>query len=158
MKAKHIYWILCAGVFAVGILAAAASPWLTYTFNLTHSLPGTLYVIHKHSEVKKGDLIAYRWHGGATYPVGTIFIKQVAGVAGDTVRREGVAFWVDGQYIGIAKPFSKAGLPLQPAQEGVIAAGEYFVATVHPNSLDSRYALTGNVKLAAIIGKAYAIF
>ena len=46
MKAKRIYWTVCAGVFAVGALAAATTPWLDYTFNLTNSLPGTFYVIH----------------------------------------------------------------------------------------------------------------
>lgn len=158
MKAKRIYWTVCAGVFAVGALAAATTPWLDYTFNLTNSLPGTLYVIHKGGEVKKGELIAYRWHGGATYPAGTTFIKRVAGVAGDTVKRAGSAFWVNDQYIGTAKPFSKAGVPLQPAQGGVIGAGEYFVSTPNPNSLDSRYALTGNVKQAEVIGRAYEIF
>lgn len=158
MEAKRIYWTVCSGVFAVGALAAAASPWLDYTFNRTNSLPGTFYVIHKGGEAKKGGLIAYRWHGGATYPAGTTFIKRVAGVAGDTVKREGSEFWVDGQYIGTAKPFSKAGVPLQPAQDGVIAAGEYFVATPNPNSLDSRYALTGNVRPAEVIGRAYEIF
>lgn len=36
MKAKRIYWTVCAGVFAVGALAAATTPWLDYTFNLTN--------------------------------------------------------------------------------------------------------------------------
>jgi len=158
MKAKRIYWRVCAGVFVVGVLAAATTPWLDYTFNLTNSLPGTFYVIHKGGKVKRGDLIAYRWHGGATYPAGSTFIKRVAGVAGDTVKRTDTAFWVNDQYIGIAKPYSKAGVPLQPAQAGVVGSGEYFVSTPSPHSLDSRYALTGNVKQAAIIGRAYEIF
>lgn len=89
MKAKRIYWTVCAGVFAVGALAAATTlGWITPS-TWTNSLPGTLYVIHKGGEVKKGELIAYRWHGGATYPAGTTFIKRVAGVAGDTVKRAG---------------------------------------------------------------------
>lgn len=158
MKAKRIYWTVCAGVLAVGALAVASSPWLDYTFNLTNSLPGTFYVIHKGGGVKKGDLIAFRWHGGATYPAGTTFIKRVAGVAGDTVRKAGSEFWVDDQYIGIAKPVSKSGMPLQAAQGGVIPVGEYFVATANPNSLDSRYELTGNIKQAEVIGRAYEIF
>lgn len=158
MKAKRIYWMVCAGVFAVGALGAAASPWLDFTVNLTYSLPGAFYVIRKGGEVKKGDLIAYRWRGGATYPAGTTFIKRVVGVTGEPVTRSGREVWVGNQYIGTAKPFSKAGVPLQPAQEGLIGTDEYFVATPHPNSLDSRYALTGNVKKAEVIGRAYAIF
>lgn len=158
MTAKRIYWALCAGVFALGSLAWALNPWLDYTVNLTDSLPGTLYVIHKDGEVQKGMLIAYRWHGGATYPAGTTFIKRVTGVAGDTVKRLGSEFWVNDEYVGAAKTFSKAGVSLLPAQEGVIAAGEYFVSTPNPNSLDSRYALTGNVKQGEVIGRAYEIF
>ncbi len=63
-----------------------------------------------------------------------------------------------GQYVGPAKLFSKYGVPLQPANGGVIAAGEYFVATPNPNSLDSRYAMTGNVKSVDVIGRTYEIF
>ena len=158
MQARRLYWTFCTGVFAFGLLALAASPWLSLSVNLSSSLPGTLYLIHKGAAVKKGELVAFHWQGGATYPAGTVFIKRVAGVAGDRVERIGSAFRVEGQWIGIAKPFSKAGVALQPAVPGVIGAGEYFVATPHPDSLDSRYALTGNVRQAAVIGRAHEVF
>ena len=158
MQARRIYWTFCAGVFAFGLLALAASPWLSLSVNLSRSLPGTVYLIHKGAAVRKGELIAFHWQGGATYPAGTVFIKQVAGVAGDRVQRQGNEYWIEGEWIGIAKPFSKAGVPLQPAPAGVIGAGEYFVATPNPDSLDSRYALTGNVRQAAVIGRAYEVF
>ena len=145
-------------MLGAAVLVLATTPWLDFSINLTKSLPGTLYVIHKGSGFTKGDLIAYRWHGGATYPAGVTFIKRVVGVPGDTVKRAGTAFWVGGQYVGVAKPKSKAGVPLTPAAEGVIPAGEYFVATASPDSLDSRYALSGNIKEAAVIGRAYEIF
>lgn len=158
MIAKRLYLGACYGFFAFATLAAASTPYLDFTINMTHSLPGTLYVIHKGASVVKGDLVAFRWHGGATYPAGTIFIKRVMGVPGDIVKREDKTFWVGGQRIGIAKPVSRAGVPLTPAIGGVIGAGEYFVATPSPDSLDSRYTLTGNVKQSEVIGKAYAIF
>ena len=47
---------------------------------------------------------------------------------------------------------------MQPSASGVIAVNDYFMATPHPDSLDSRYALSGNIPLADIIGKAYEIF
>ena len=125
---------------------------------MSHSLPGTLYVIHKHSNFQRGDLAAYRWHGGASYPRGTIFIKQVAGLPGDTVKRVDRAFWVNERAIGVAKPTSKAGRPLLPAAVGVIPPGNYFMATPSPDSLDSRYAVSGNIPLTDIIGKAHEIF
>jgi len=128
------------------------------TENLTESLPGHFY-LHKPGEpFVKGDLVAYRWTGGATYPAGTTFIKRVSGVPGDTVTRVYDDFWVGNDHIGKAKPRSLAGVPLVPAEGGVIPKGEYFLSTPNPNSLDSRYALTGNVKQADIIGKAYEVF
>lgn len=158
MPARRLYWTVCTGVFAIGLLALAISPWLSLSVNLSGSLPGTLYLIHKGAALKKGDLVAFHWQGGATYPAGTVFIKQVAGVAGDRVQRLGREYWVEGAWIGIAKPFSRAGVALQPAAAGVIGAGKYFVATPNPDSLDSRYALTGNVRQAAVIGRAYEVF
>lgn len=158
MTARRIYLSLCAGVFGLGAVAVGATPWFDFTVNLTRSLPGTFYIIHKGGRVGKGDLVAYRWWGGATYPAGTTFIKRVAGVAGDTVRRHGTAFWVNDQYIGVARPVSRAGVPLAPADAGPIQPGEYFVATPNPDSLDSRYALAGNVRQADVIGRAYEVF
>lgn len=158
MNAKRLYWGVCGGFFAAAALAWASTPYLDFTINMTSSLPGTLYVVHKGGAFKKGDLIAYRWHGGATYPAGTTFIKRVEGIPGDTVKREGAVFWVNEHYIGWAKPKSRAGVPLTPAAGGAIAPGEYFVATPSVDSLDSRYALSGNIKAAAVIGRAYAIF
>ena len=158
MNVKRIYLGLCGTVFTVAMGLWVSTVDLTYTINLTHSLPGTLYVVHKGESFGKGDLVAFRWRGGATYPRGTTFIKVVTGMPGDVVKRDGDRFWVGDQYIGVAKPKSKAGVPLTPATPGVIAQGEYFMATPSPDSLDSRYALTGNIKQYEVIGKAYAIF
>lgn len=158
MKIKRLYLNLCGFVGVTGLAIGLSTIWLTYTINLTHSLPGHLYVIYRGAPVERGDLLAFRWHGGATYPAGTTFIKIAVGGSGDVVKRVGNAFWVNGRYIGIAKTRSKAGVPLTPAQAGVIPQGQYFVATPSPDSLDSRYALTGNIKQGDVLGKVYAIF
>ena len=158
MNIKRLYLTVCGTIFAMGALTAAATPWIDLDINLTESLPGTLYVVVKGGEFRKGDVVAFRWNGGATYPAGVTFIKCVTGIPGDVVKRDGRRFWVGDEYVGVAKPVSRAGAPLEPAAGGVIADGEYFVSTPHPDSLDSRYALTGNVKRSAIIGRAYAIF
>jgi len=139
-------WILSAG-FGYGIAE-----------NMTYSLDGHVYLFKKGESFVKGDLVAFRWRGGATYPRGTTFIKQVVGVPGDVVRREGQEFWVGDRYVGIAKTVSKAGTHLAAAESGMVKPGEYFVATSSPDSLDSRYALTGNVKAYEVIGKAYVLF
>ncbi|HHV7523709.1 TPA: S26 family signal peptidase [Burkholderia orbicola] len=158
MTIKRMCLAACGTVLSVGLLAAAATPWVDFDINLTKSLPGTLYVIQKGAGFAKGDTIAFRWRGGATYPAGSTFIKRVTGVPGDVVRRDGNRVWVAGQYIGIAKPVSRAGVPLTPTSAGVIPPGQYFVSTPHPDSLDSRYALTGYIRQEEVIGRAYAIF
>lgn len=136
----------------------AVKPWVGIYFNRTASLKHFFFVVHKNSFYTKGDLIAYRWSGGATYPKGVVFIKPIVGVAGDRVIQRGRHFWVNDSYIGIAKPLTKAGIAVAPAKPGVIKKDEYFVATPHLDSLDSRYELSGNIKREDIIGRAYAIF
>jgi conjugal transfer pilin signal peptidase TrbI len=158
MKAKPLYLGVCAMVFIAALGAWLSTLYFDFTINMTQSLPGTLYVIHKGGSFEKNDLVAYRWPGGATYPTGAIFIKQVTGFPGDTVKRHDRLIWVNEQYIGMAKPVSKAGVPLSPASPGTIPKGTYFMSTPSPDSLDSRYAISGNVMQSAIIGKAYAIF
>lgn len=158
MTLRLLLHFFSISVFAIGVLIAAISPWFSINRNQSNSLPDLVYLIHKDSTFKKGDLIAYRWQGGVHYPAGSIFTKRVVGMPGDTVERVGSEFWVNKKYIGLAKPKSTSGVVLEPAQAGVIQAGSYFVATPHPDSLDSRYAITGNVAQAQVVGKAYAIF
>lgn len=145
------------GVLAVSLWIAAGFGYRV-TENMTASLNGHIYLHKVGAPFRRGDLIAYRWQGGATYPPGTIFIKRVVGVPGDEVRTDGRMFWIGERYIGFAKPVSRAGVPLTPAAGGTIPDGEYFVATGNPDSLDSRYALAGNVKRAQILGRAYELF
>jgi len=158
MTAKQIYWRVCAGFCTLAVLFAASTFYLAYAINVTESLPGTLYIVHKNAPVYRGDLVAFRWHGGGGYPPGLVFIKQATGVAGDVVTRDGLKFQVNGVNVGIAKATSLKGIPLAPAQPGVIAPGQVFVSTPSPDSLDSRYGLTGNIAQQRILGRAYAIF
>lgn len=155
---KKIYLYFCGTFFCVSLLALFSTIWWTYTINLTESLPGTLYLIHKGASVTKGDLVAFKFTGGATYPAGTTFIKVVTGVPGDVVDVENEVFFVNDVYVGAAKHVSKAGVPLQASEPGVIKKNEYFVSTPSVDSLDSRYALNGNIKAQNILGKAYEIY
>jgi conjugal transfer pilin signal peptidase TrbI len=41
---------------------------------------------------------------------------------------------------------------------GIIPDGRYYVAGSHPDSLDSRYRLTGWVSRQQIVGKAHRVF
>lgn len=146
------------GIASFGCYIAFAGFGYHFVENLSGSLNGNIYVYKAGEPFKKGDIVAYRWNGGMNYAPGSVFIKRVAGAPGDTVRREGRTFYVAGQYIGLAKTVAKTGEPLEAASAGVIPPGQYFLATPSPDSLDSRYAVTGNVKEWEIIGKAYELF
>ena len=126
--------------------------------NATHSLPGTLYLIERGVLPQRGDPAAFRWAGGGRYPAGVTFIKVVAGQPGDTVTRDGATYVVAGTVLGQAKPTSRRGEPLEPGPTGTLPEGRYFVFAPHPDSLDSRYALTGWIASEQIIGRARAIF
>ncbi len=127
------------------------------TENQTTSLSGHLYAFQRGAPFVRGDLVAYRWRGGASYPVNTIFIKRAEGMPGDRVVVRAGAVWVAGRFVGVVKARSLAGYALSPVAGGTIPAGEYFMATPHPDSLDSRYALSGNIKQAEILGRAYEL-
>jgi len=158
MNAKQIYWAACVGVCAVALIAALGSQRFDYRLNMTHSLPGTLYLVDIGAPIARGDLMAFRWHGGANYPQGVVFIKVAQGVGGDVVRREGQKFWVNQTFIGVAKTMSRTGVPMISASAGVIAPAHYFVATSSPDSLDSRYQMSGNIAQSDVLGRAYEIF
>ena len=158
MLVKRLWWGVACAVGAVAVLAIASLPWVSYQVNMTHSLPGHVYIVLKGSKPEKGDLVAYRWRGGATYPPGATFIKVVAGVEGDAIEVRDRSVYVGGSLLGIAKSHSKAGVPLEPVNSGVLGQGELFAATPHPDSLDSRYKLGGPVQPGQVLGRAYALF
>ena len=107
---------------------------------------------------QRGEYIAFRWHGGGPYPAGVTFVKIVAGMSGDTVTRADRDYFVNGTHVGQAKAVSRQGVPLELGPTGILPAGRYYVRAPHPDSLDSRYQLTGWVSEDQIIGRAHALF
>ena len=144
------------------LLLAAAGLWFgahyRFGLNVTESLPYRLFLIHKGELPARGQYMAFRWRGGGPYPAGSTFVKVVAGMPGDVVSRVDRDFFVNGQAVGRAKSISQQGIPLEPGPTGTLPVGAYYVRTPHPDSLDSRYALTGWVSQTQLIGRAYAIF
>ncbi len=140
----------------VGYLAVTKSYLLT--INLTDSLPGTLFLIDKRSFPQEGELLAFRWANDWPYPKGSIFVKRLSGMPGAIISARDRHYFVDGREIGFAKSLSRTGVSLKPGPVGVLPVGRYFVSADHPDSLDSRYALTGWVAEDQVIGQAYRIF
>lgn len=142
------------------ILLGAAWFQANYAFglNISPSLPHHLFLIHKGEIPQRGDYVAFRWAGGGAYPAGVTFVKIVAGVPGDVVTRIDRAFFVNGAPVGHAKTLSRNGQPLALGLTGALPADHYYVHASHPDSLDSRYRLTGWISQTQIIGRAYALF
>jgi len=144
------------------LVVASAAFWFqaryTLGVNVSPSLAYRVFLIHKGEPPARGDFVAFRWTGGGPYPAGTTFIKMLAGVPGDEVSRDPQGFHVNGKPVGAPKPFSRTGRPLEPGPTGRIPTDRFYVQAAHPDSLDSRYALTGWIHASQIIGRADALF
>lgn len=156
--ARHLraYWVLYGVVLAA---IAVFNSHFAIGVNATPSLAYTICLIAKGDlAVRRGDLVAFRWHGGGPYPEGVVFTKIVRGLPGDEVTRESRAYFVNGLAVGWAKPFTAHRTPLAPGPLGVIPEGHYYVSGTHPDSLDSRYALAGWIPRSVLIGRAHVVF
>jgi conjugal transfer pilin signal peptidase TrbI len=148
------------GIAWLALLIAATVFQANFSFglNASPSLPERLFLIHKGELPQRGDYVAFRWPGGGPYPAGVTFVKIVGGMAGDHVTRIDRDYYVNGMPVGTAKTVSRKGLPLETGPVGLLPPGRYYVRAPHPDSLDSRYALTGWISENQIIGRAYALF
>lgn len=125
--------------------------------NASPSLPHWAIWLDRSAVPVRGDLILFdpppsalltRHFGAAPQPFG----KQVMGVAGDLVTREGRTFFVNGKAVAIAKVVSRFGEPLALGPTGIIPKGCYFVATDHKDGFDSRYAAIGWICARSVLG------
>ena len=151
---KH--WIL----WAMSIVALIAFQlFFKLGINVTESLPSKAFLITKFDhKVSKGDFVSFSWGGAEPYPKGVEFVKMVKGVPGDVVSYRGRLVFINDEFVAIAKPHSRTKKPLELGPSGVIPEGKYFVYATHPDSLDSRYALTGWIDQSSVRGRAYPIF
>jgi len=169
---RRRWWQLLLPIVVIGIFQI----FFRLDVNLSESLPDHVFVTMKGqtADIKSGDYIAFKWPGGGPYPQGFHFIKIVLGVPGDVVSMDGERnFYIDkadanktnlkevflaGRSVGKAKTHSLKGEPLQAGLTGVIPPDHFYVYAPHPDSLDSRYAMTGWIPRDAILGKTYPIF
>jgi len=126
----------------------AFANYFIISINVSVSLPGSLYLIHKGEKPKRGDFVAFNYTGDGLYQINSKFLKRLDGIPGDVISANEpfVGYWdyfVNGKLVGRAQPKSTTGNPLQPGPTGIIPAGKYYVTGTHPYSLDSRYDLVG---------------
>lgn len=142
---------------AVVLAGYAISPFYTVGFNITHSLPGYVYLIEKDVAPVKDGVFAFHPPKNP-YQNTHYFVKLIKGVPGDVVTWQGQDFFINGIPLGTAKPVSIDGKPLTKSGAGVIPQGYYFVWTPHKDSFDSRYGEIGWIHESAFIGRAQFIF
>jgi conjugal transfer pilin signal peptidase TrbI len=154
-RAAAYLWLLVALV--------AFGRHFTLALNVSDSLSGTIFLVEKGGPAGRGELVAFRHGGGGPFTRGALFLKRVAGMPNSIVTHQDTGngyydYFVDGRYVGRAKPKSKVGLPLEPGPTGTIPQGRYYMTAPHPDSFDSRYALVGWVADARIVGRAFRVF
>ncbi len=136
--------------------------WLTtqigYAINLTQSFPQKFWLIVYHQQPTRGDYILFKAPIKSSVPAGTTVIKQVMGVPGDSIIRVNQDFFINGQYILTAKKHSLQGKPLKPGPAGILPEKQYYVASLHKDSFDSRYEKMGWITRNQIIGVAYPLW
>jgi type IV secretory pathway protease TraF len=138
--------------------------------NFSESLPFKFYVIGKNQtgDIKKGDLIAFKYAGNDFFPKGEVMVKYVAGEGFDRVDVIGVDYYIIDKdekaptlHVGASKLFSgykQEKDPLTPLKPQTIPPGKYFVYSPYPHSFDSRYEHLGLVDGKDIVGKVIFTF
>ena len=148
-------WLLTLWVFL--------SRYVVISVNVSDSLPGKVYLIQKGVKPELDDFAAFHYQGGGPYATGSRFLKIVKGMPGGKVSavESGSGFfdfYVNGSFVGRAKPRSRTGSPLALGPTGTIPSRHYYMAAPNPDSLDSRYALVGWVDEGQVIGRAIEVF
>jgi len=156
LRAHLGHWSIA--YLVVALAAIFFKMHFAFGLNSSESLPDRVFLIHKGELPARGQYVAFRWAGGGPYSAGVTFVKIAAGVPGDAVTRVGRDFFVNGDLVGTAKTQSRSGAPLDLGSTGELPPGRYYVRASHPDSLDSRYRLTGWVAENQILGRAYALF
>lgn len=156
-------WLAIVSVLLVAIAALhLVRDKYEIAHNVSESLPQTFFLIDKTKSVGRGDYVAFVHHRTDMqdpYPEGSVFIKYVAASGGAKITSNSDRMvFVDGQYVGYAKPKSKLGVPLDVISDQTVPEGQLYVMGTHRDSYDSRYARIGLIKPADVVGKAIPLF
>ncbi len=144
-------------ILGINLLIWDLTPWFRLGFNVSHSIEGTVFIILKGSEIRRGDMVAF-YPPANPYKNDMWFVKYAAGFAGDSIEVKGREILLNGVSLGIAKEKTLSGKPLHVTGGGTIRQGEIFVWTPHKDSYDSRYQEIGNIPAGSVFGRAVRIF
>jgi len=112
-------------------------------------------IIYSISDVKRGDIVAFRLGDRSK---GSVHIKRVIGVAGDSIQIQNEQILIDDKTYMEQKNFpsiQNAGIAEEPVN---LSGNEFFVLGDNRNSSeDSRFIDVGNIKKDQIIGKVWFV-
>jgi signal peptidase I len=157
-------WVVSIALSGVVRAALSYLPWRTFTVPSSSMVP-TLRVSEwfladtryygSHAPTR-GDVALYR----VSQMAGTIFVKRIVGLAGDTVEFRGGRAVVNGAMLD--EPYIQAGDPhfiYNNTAPVTVPAGQVFVVGDNrANSMDSRVQQHGMVPVANLIGRGTEIF
>jgi conjugal transfer pilin signal peptidase TrbI len=159
--ARHLrryWWAYALGAALLGTAYSFFHRHYLFGVNIGTSMPPALYFVERGVMPVKGEHVVFLWQGGGPFKKDSLFIKRVVGVEGDEVTTSGRTVLINGESISMAKTHSRKGEPLEMIQPGRIPAGRYYVHLDNPDSLDSRYAMTGLVDRSIVVGKTHVFF
>ena len=168
MPKLHTKTPIYIAIVALALIGIGRFAWPAFMppmiFNYTHSEPYGFYVLKHHAanEYQRGMTVLFPVpkpfetlvFGRGWINRGTPLMKQIWGLAGDTVCITDAKATVNGRYIGPVSMNDSLGRPL-PVLRGcfTIPEGYFFPAGNYiPNSFDGRY--IGPVPLSDILDEA----
>ncbi len=155
-------WVLThkkSAVISFLVVPLTLSLWLNFgleyrvLFNMTNSLPHTLYLTHPPQAVlKRGDYVAFT-HDASPYMI----VKRVVGIEGDTIQHTTCGVQLNQLCLELKERRSN-GATLTPMKAQTIPKGMLFVAGDHADSFDSRYEEFGLISILKIKGQVWPVF
>lgn len=154
----RLFRLLCGVGIVFGVLALF-QPVAYFSWNITDSLSGHVYLVVTVHKAERGQLVHFIPPSNPIYPAEMRFTKYRVGLPGDVITHKGREMFINGVSLGKAVEATRyGGRPLAMIPDGLIPQGYSFVWTPHPRSYDSRYAEIGLIADAQIIGRAYRLF
>jgi len=124
--------------------------------NYSESLSYKFVVIDKAKKpINKGQIAVFYVFDNKQLGVKKIkFIKILGGSAGSSILVNDNKIFIDNNFIGIIKEYSKNNQKLNSISSQIIPAQKYFFYSPHPDSFDSRYQEIGLIDEKNIVGTA----
>ncbi len=129
---------------------------ISFCINVSESLPQRFFILKREpADIPSGSYVVFlQTFEGKEQRL----IKQVLGKFQDHIQVESDNVWINEQWVGRAKTYSKTGKALNPIKPQRVPQNYFFVAGTHLDSFDSRYQEFGLLSRDRIIARAYPLF